>query len=265
LDHLLHVLVEEAVPYFIQRHRRQQFGFEGPDLEVQRRIEIENRAQSIARSHISHDKDQEIYLVQSQTKPGVSYRIDLDAYDCTCLSFPLIYFCKHICAVQTHYPEMFKAVPTSGLTINCADSFDRDPDLTSESAEPENCSRAPSKSPVGDLIDALTLLTIRLQKCPLSEVPQPLLDLQDLVNCANQHLDSSDLATLPPKKKIAPNQNSWTETAAVMNVAVKSKRKRNTDPYAGGEQSGKRAKPDARTAPPLLPPPPTLSPTSQQA
>ncbi|KAJ7248917.1 hypothetical protein C8J57DRAFT_978585, partial [Mycena rebaudengoi] len=40
VDHLLHVLLNKAIPYFIARHRRQEFGFEGPDLEVKRRSEV---------------------------------------------------------------------------------------------------------------------------------------------------------------------------------------------------------------------------------
>ncbi|KAF8961834.1 hypothetical protein BDZ97DRAFT_1641064, partial [Flammula alnicola] len=37
LDHLIHILVDHAIPHFIHRHRRQEFGFEGGDLEVQER------------------------------------------------------------------------------------------------------------------------------------------------------------------------------------------------------------------------------------
>ncbi|KAF9536364.1 hypothetical protein CPC08DRAFT_618050, partial [Agrocybe pediades] len=44
LDHLVHLLVDRAIPYFIHRHRRQELGFEGGDLEVQKRLEIEKRA-----------------------------------------------------------------------------------------------------------------------------------------------------------------------------------------------------------------------------
>lgn len=47
LDHLLHILVDKAIPYFIHRHRRQEFGFKGPDLEVKKRIDIESRSQTI--------------------------------------------------------------------------------------------------------------------------------------------------------------------------------------------------------------------------
>ncbi|KAF9552751.1 hypothetical protein CPC08DRAFT_601808, partial [Agrocybe pediades] len=44
LDHLIYVLNQRAIPYFIERHRRQEFGFEGGDLEVQKRIAIEEAA-----------------------------------------------------------------------------------------------------------------------------------------------------------------------------------------------------------------------------
>jgi hypothetical protein len=53
-------------------------------------------------------------------------------------------------------------------------------------------------------------------------------------------------STLPDVKKVAPNQHSWTETASVMGAAVKSKKRKNNDPYRGGERSGKKAHPDAR-------------------
>ncbi|KAF8958308.1 hypothetical protein BDZ97DRAFT_1614760, partial [Flammula alnicola] len=37
LDQLIYILTEEAIPYFIARHRRQEFGFNGPELELQKR------------------------------------------------------------------------------------------------------------------------------------------------------------------------------------------------------------------------------------
>ncbi len=72
---------------------------------------------------------------------------------------------------------------------------------------------------------------------------------------------------LPEKENIAPNQRSWPETAARMGVKRVNKRGKvnsaltaqhigepnrkraaDDDPYGAGEQSGKRAKPDARSA-----------------
>jgi len=67
-----------------------------------------------------------------------------------------------------------------------------------------------------------------------------------------EHVDSfytkilvQDAKGLPIIKQIAPNQHSWPETAAVMNVPVKSKKRKNIDPYGGGEQSGRKEHIDA--------------------
>ena len=68
-----------------------------------------------------------------------------------------------------------------------------------------------------------------------------------------EHVDSfytkilvQDAKGLPIIKQIAPNQHSWLETAAIMNVPVKSKKRKNIDPYGRGKQSGKKARTDAR-------------------
>ncbi|KAJ7140308.1 hypothetical protein C8R43DRAFT_1201380, partial [Mycena crocata] len=44
LDHLIHVLYEIVIPHFIARHRRQEMGFEGPDLELKHRLKVIKRA-----------------------------------------------------------------------------------------------------------------------------------------------------------------------------------------------------------------------------
>jgi hypothetical protein len=81
---------------------------------------------------------------------------------------------------------------------------------------------------------------------------------------------AGDGSPLPEKENIGPNQLSWPETAARMGVKRSSKRQgkgkvdsaltaqhigepnrkraADNDPYGAGEQSGKRAKPDARSA-----------------
>ncbi|KAJ7051026.1 hypothetical protein C8F01DRAFT_925647, partial [Mycena amicta] len=39
LDHLLHILVESVIPHYALKHRRQQLGFQGIDLEEQKRLQ----------------------------------------------------------------------------------------------------------------------------------------------------------------------------------------------------------------------------------
>lgn len=52
LDHLVHTLIEEVIPYYRLLQRRRHLGFDGPDLEVQERIRISRLAQSIPEDDI---------------------------------------------------------------------------------------------------------------------------------------------------------------------------------------------------------------------
>ncbi|KAJ7243521.1 hypothetical protein C8J57DRAFT_1034711, partial [Mycena rebaudengoi] len=44
LDHLLHTLSNEVLPYYALKQRRQELGFEGPDIEVKKRNAIVSRS-----------------------------------------------------------------------------------------------------------------------------------------------------------------------------------------------------------------------------
>ncbi|KAJ7576586.1 hypothetical protein C8J56DRAFT_762085, partial [Mycena floridula] len=52
VDHLLHVLIDRVVPYYIARGHRQACGFEGPNLEVKRRREISERGEQLSKDSI---------------------------------------------------------------------------------------------------------------------------------------------------------------------------------------------------------------------
>ncbi|KAE9388559.1 hypothetical protein BT96DRAFT_836017 [Gymnopus androsaceus JB14] len=39
-DHLIYTLMQKAIPYFQKWHRCQEAGFEGPDLEICRRMKV---------------------------------------------------------------------------------------------------------------------------------------------------------------------------------------------------------------------------------
>lgn len=46
------------------------------------------------------------YTVKSQSHAKMDYGINMIAYTCTCLDYPAIRFCKHICTVKNHYPSV---------------------------------------------------------------------------------------------------------------------------------------------------------------
>ena len=81
LDHLIYILVDQAIPFFIQRHRRQEFGFEGGDLEVEERLRIEGCAKSIKIEDITAVAEEDkVYLVKSQSKKKIQYHVNLETF-----------------------------------------------------------------------------------------------------------------------------------------------------------------------------------------
>ncbi|KAF5333285.1 hypothetical protein D9611_002793 [Ephemerocybe angulata] len=249
LDHLVYILIKQTIPHFIHRHRAQEHGFEGPDLEAQERLRIESLAKLITTADI-HQSDVEasMFTVKSQTNRNKTYTVDIDAYDCTCPSFPKVLLCKHIYAVQLHFPELCQPVPCSTLDISPADTFEVNGPITQPSPKesPSDLDSDTTNSRlIAETISSLSSLVCRLkdtQKLPLD--PAELKSLKETVDgMLVASLAEDDI--LPRPVRIAPNQHTWSETGMTMGQ-VKGKRKTtHTDPYGGGERSGKKARPDA--------------------
>ncbi|KAJ7025761.1 hypothetical protein C8F04DRAFT_967326, partial [Mycena alexandri] len=106
VDQLIHTLINVALPNYIANHRVQQFGFHGPDLALQKRNEINKRADKITAEMIEEIEPGRLFTVKSETTPGLFYTVDLEAYKCQCPSFPAISFCKHICGVENNFPDL---------------------------------------------------------------------------------------------------------------------------------------------------------------
>ncbi|KAJ7029780.1 hypothetical protein C8F04DRAFT_1368893 [Mycena alexandri] len=163
-----------AIPHFIARHHRQAMGFEGPDLAFKHRLAVTKRADLIPCSAIQLDPETGRYIVRSQSDDEIFYEVGSGRVRLHVPFFPSHpVFCKHICAVQHHFPEVKVFVPY--------------PTRRDHPGAP----------------------------CATSGATQALDRL-------DTHL-SAPPAILPQVKvKVAPNQHSWPETRAVMNVAVKT-------------------------------------------
>ena len=93
-------------------------------------------------------------------------------------------------------------------------------------------------------MQTLQQLAVCARLAPPKTLTDSLRGLQ--VALQNATPEFENLITPSVRKKISPNQHSWPETVKVMGAPVKTKRKStHTDPYAGDERSGKKAKPDA--------------------
>lgn len=103
-----------VIPYYLLKERCQEIGFEGENLENQKRGKIITNSKTIKAEHVKQkfpdigDNSRLCYVffIDSISQPGHWYEVDLRAYTCTCLDYPAICFCKHIHAVQTHFPSL---------------------------------------------------------------------------------------------------------------------------------------------------------------
>jgi hypothetical protein len=235
------------------RERCQEFGFEGPDLEMKRHLEIQALACKIGSDQITpvEGSNGNEYHICSQSNPTQQHRVNINAYTCDCQDFPRISFCKHICAVQCHFPEQVEPrslatifsisrSATSDLNIGQAAQSDDDTNETLDSTINEAEDNAEL---LDDICKQLQQLAIRSRYSPPPQLTDTLRALHVALQNATPEFEGA--ANLP-FKQIPPNQHSWPETAAVMGARIKTKRKNHTDPYSGGERSGKKAKEDAR-------------------
>jgi hypothetical protein len=201
------------------------------------------------------------FHVVSQSNPGTYYVIDLHQETCDCMDFPRARFCKHLAAIQVHFPLLFLTKPDSILSSNATQDQDK-PQSTSI--------RLPQES-LQSLSQELARLSQSLVAGSITQLtPAP--TVIEAFRLAKYSLSAAIASTegvsaLPEKDRIAPNQKSWPETAKHMGVkraprpkwlpeehglteqcigvAKGKKQHLYQDPYAGGERSGKHAKPDA--------------------
>lgn len=229
------------------------------------------------------------FHVASISQPGTYYEIDLNRSICNCPDFPRSRFCKHLAAIHVHFPLLCTELGT-----------ERRPPIDPESwGEPERVP-TPDVSQTSSPQESLQKLWQEI-KLLSKQLDDKIVGLADesapAVMAAAQSVKYSITAAiastqgtraLPDKEPVPPNQHSWPETAVKMGVkrapkcrlpgergltersigARKGKRKTYADPYAGGERSGKRAKPDAlsaaanaRTRAPPMPSPPNALPS----
>ena len=246
------------LPAYEDRHKRQILGMQGPDLAEKRRKEILSRAPETPLERIKQI-DQSRFEVQSMSSEK-KYEVNLLTYVCTCINFPRIQLCKHVAATIHFFGGLEGLGPQAPLNASASELVPK------SSAQPNgSAGNTKSRASVISIIkDIIRLGEEFLELAP--DDPETVKSLQmtrSQLNAARLSVNDSR-SRLPEKEQIAPNQLSWPPTAARMGVKrgekrrgkVDSahtaehigvpKRKRPTDdPYGAGEQSGKRAKPDA--------------------
>ncbi|KAJ7575441.1 hypothetical protein C8J56DRAFT_901030 [Mycena floridula] len=248
LDYLIYVFLEDVIPFYKLKQHRQDEGFEGLNLEMERHkftdddIELDD-----------DDANAPIYYVQSKSVASVCYQVDLIAYSCECLDFPSVAWCKHICDVETFFglgpptpllePLSPTPHPTSPSTDADSDALVQEDNIPELSLSKKDQLLSNNMPNLLELVDNMKILSSQLHK--ISLVPKSeahcLLPLESLRLLVAETLelttDSTETARILPhakttKKKAAPNmdpsygggQSSGTKAKAESTAGVKHKR-----------------------------------------
>ena len=192
--------MKSADPYYQFQHEKQQAGLEGLNLEASCRTEIVQISQKITWDSIEKFDDTQFH-VASQTKSGSYYSINLIPPTCSCPDFLRIRFCKHIGAIYFYFPHVRpgqapvaspapsvpERLPAQSASTNTFHLLVQDVNaLSHQLISDRNNNLALSPAAVDTVRSAKASLTTAIA----------------LVN------GSSPLLI---KKRIAPNQHSWTE------------------------------------------------------
>lgn len=211
---------------------------------MKRRAEINAAAPSFPIDNITDyeiDDEPGQFSVQSQSNPQITYHVDIEAYTCDCPSYSLIFYCKHLAAVQLHFYEELNLLPITSLFTTTSNS----PTSLTPSALTHITEPNADLAILAGIPTKLQTLAVRTRLSPPHHISDPLCQLDGLLDLLLAV--SAQPQVLPKPKKVTPNQHSWLETASVMGANTKTKCKTaHTDPYSGGQGSGKKAKIDAR-------------------
>ena len=79
-------MIFEVVAYYCTKHLRQDWGFEGPNLELKCCQEMDIAGQLISVDDIDElDDNDGLYSVLSQSDPNIAYLVNFnDSYTCDC-------------------------------------------------------------------------------------------------------------------------------------------------------------------------------------
>lgn len=183
---------------------------------------------------------------------------------CSCVAFPAIQFCKHLAAVEFHYPspdsmhpsrspqsppasQHLEALPFNSSNASATSALNNLPAPSTPLPDP-TWDRAHLKfQALATRINQLSpTSTARFMHAHQSSIGP----LEALLDTLSTDLPPSTTSVLPAARRLPPNILNKTETQAVLPRAKESKteRKRKTeaDPFGGGEQPGKLAKRDAK-------------------
>jgi hypothetical protein len=260
LDHLLNKLLHAVVPYYSLKQRRQDLGLEGPDMEVRKRQDITKRSAAYTQEDIEFVEEGR-YLVRSQSDPSRVYEVDIETYTCDCPDYPLISYCKHLCAVQLFFggEQEVSGTPATPQVPSLAS-------LPPESAPSEPAtpatpiidgveSKPKAITVVAEKLERLAARLRRSRKTAVSVLDNALANLEDVLDRMLLASDEGS-AVLPSSQRLPPVAKDPTARQSMMPAVKRSRNRAGDSAYGAGSSSGlkaKKTKPAKHPAPPPVP------------
>jgi hypothetical protein len=271
IDHLLYALFERALPYYQYKEARCLLGFEGKTAKDKKILDIEEKAASLSKEAII-DGGKGVFLVQSQSKPSISYHVNREGQSCTCPSFPIVKCCKHLVAVLHFFP--IPPLPDSlatndededlGFPSSDGSQSDSEADLSIESDDLAFNGHASAWTEAREVLDELARLWP--SEDILSFAPPPSSLLSYLKNAVSILNPDTNTTGLPPSNHIAARQGYASEFKKANGVWARRTNERKTengllpprkpgqkgqyedDPYSAGVRSGTQVKKSTQNA-----------------
>ena len=156
------------------------------------------------------------FLVVSASRPGDFYAIDLTRRRCNCPDFHQIEFCKHLAAVQAHFPHLWAAGNTE-----VTGSAQEPPQNLNQELHQENLNQEHSRRANLDILSkhiAGLSQTLVSQPTTQSDITSAILEAyRSVVYTITAAIASTQgTSALPDKENIPPNQKTWQEMAEHM-------------------------------------------------
>ena len=214
MDHLIHTVVVDLLPYHENHHNSQELGFSSSNLAQKRRKELLARTPEMNADSI-HSTGDDRYYVQLAIEPSCTYLVELGKQSCNSADWPRVQLCKHVTSVAHFF----------GNSELLADQFAVAPGTVSPVESENPLDNARSSEAVASMLENV----ITVSKEILSDGVSLSLGTVRSLHMVEAHLhvvvqnSRSSESPLPEKENIAPNQHTWTETAWQM---VTQRRKR---------------------------------------
>ena len=222
MDHLIHMLVMEYLPYIEICHKWQSLGMEGLDLSEKHHQQILVWAPETPLANVQKIND--LHFEVQSLNSNKYYQINLVTTTCSCSDFPHIHLCKHVAAVKHYFGGVGAQSPGNVGTGMGTSAMHATPDLL---VQKDGSSGSTDDSATASIVLAANDMIYLCQRL-LEVVTKVLSDpdtarsikkchsqLQELVVSA---MAAGNGSSLPEIEPISLNQHTWLETAVWMGV-----------------------------------------------